>query len=63
MKFFLTVEYTYRTATEFEADTMDDAMKKAEDLVSEMRSEVTVEEMQHDYALVDECGCTVVDWN
>lgn len=62
MKYFLTVEYTYRTAVEFEADSEEEALKQAEAMASELREEVSIEEMQYDYAMVDEDDRTVIDW-
>ena len=63
MKYFLTVERTYRVGLEFEATNENEAEMMAVELSSNVGDEIFDGYCDSDYALCDESGRTIVDWS
>ena len=63
MKYFLTVERVYRIGIEFEASNEEEAEVKAAELANDVGDEIFSCYCESDYALCDERGRTVLDWD
>ncbi len=63
MKYFLTVERTYRIGVEFEASNDAEAEAKAAELANNVGDEIFSCDCESDYALCDEADRTIIDWN
>ena len=63
MKYCLTVEHTYRIGMEFEATSEEEAKAKAADLANNVSDEIFTGACEGDYALCDEGGRTILDWD
>lgn len=66
MKYNMTAERTLRIAITFEAENDEAAEKKADEMLADMIAHPENFEggdTEHDYALCDDGGRTVVDWN
>ena len=63
MKYFLTVERTYRIGVEFEASNDEEAETKAAELANSVGDEIFSGDCEMDYALCDENDRTILDWD
>ena len=63
MKYFLTVERTYRLGVEFEAANDEEAEAKAAELANSIGDEIFFGDCESDYALCDEESRTIFDWD
>lgn len=63
MKYHLTIEHTYRIGLSFEADSIEEAEQRAADLASSIGEEIFSGDCEQDYALCDEDGATIIDWD
>lgn len=61
-KYMLTVERTYRIGMEFEAATDEEAEAKAAELAEDIGDEIFLGSCESDYALCDENGRMIIDW-
>lgn len=63
MEYCITMERTQRVSIDFVADTDEEAWEKAQELY-DMSTPVDFEKgsEEHDYALCDETGRTLIDW-
>lgn len=65
MKYEITAERVLRVAIEFESRDEANARVKAEEMFENMilnPSEFDDGDIEHDYALADEHGKTIIDW-
>lgn len=63
MKYYLTIERTYRISKEFEAKDNEEAEAKAAELVRNVGDEIFSGDCEGDYALCDENYHTLLDWD
>lgn len=63
MKYRLTVERIYRIGMEFEATNEEEAEAKAVELANNVGDEIFCGDCESDYALCDEEGSTILDWD
>ena len=64
MKFFnVTVERTYRISKDFEAERIAEAEEIAVKIACNIGEEIFACDVETDYALCDEQGCTIIDWD
>lgn len=64
MKYFITVEHTYRICVDLEADTPEEAEDKADEIRARLfdTGEIFTGDVTSDYSLCDETGRTIIDW-
>ena len=58
----VTVEYSYRLAKRFKAKPSE-AEQRADDISKEIADEILDGDFEVDYALCDDKGRTIIDWN
>lgn len=64
MKFCITMERVQRISVEFEADGDDEAQEKAVEIYDQATpADFEKGTEEHDYALCDHTGRTLVDWS
>ena len=63
MKYHLTVERTYRIGIEFESSDEKSAKAKAVALACNIGDEIFSGDIETDYALCDDEGKTIIDWD
>ena len=63
MKYFLTVERTYRIGMEFDAVSDQEAEAMAAELSNNVGDEIFCGDYENDYALCDENYRTILDWD
>lgn len=63
MKYYLTLERTYRIGIDFEASNDEEAEAKAAELANNVGDEIFSGDCEGDYALCDDCGRTLLDWD
>ena len=61
-KYLLTVERSYRMGLEFEASSNEEAEAKAAELAEDIGDEIFAGSCESDYALCDENGRMIIDW-
>ena len=64
MIYSITMERTQRVAFSFTADSDDEALEKAAELIrTSTAADLEGGDEEHDYALCDEAGNLLVDWD